>query len=72
MCNSLAIVPGQQIAPDTIIGIVDSALHRTQRTGGTGILFMVGNIARIVIGPDPGFSHRLICLPCLLVALVLP
>lgn len=50
--NGLAVVAGQQITPGTIIGIVDSALHRTQRTGGVGILLAAGDVACVVIGPD--------------------
>ena len=55
--NGLAVVAGQQIAPSTIIGIVDSSLHRTQRAGGMPIFLVDGDIACIIIGLYPKFSQ---------------
>lgn len=63
MCNSLAIVPDQQIASDTIIGIVDSTLNRTQCAGGIGTFLFAPGIAPIIIGPHLGLICRLVVLP---------
>ena len=69
--NGLAVVPGQQIAPSAIIGIVDSALHRTQCAGGIGILLPTGDVTCVVIGPDPGLTRCLVVLTSQLVGRII-
>ena len=61
--NGFSIPASQQIAPGTVtICVVDGAQHRAQAASGVGIFFFGEDIARIVIGPDPGLACCLVVL----------
>ena len=55
--NGFPVPAGQQIAPGTVtIGVVDGTEYRAQAARGVGIFLAAGDVAGIIISPDP-------CLP---------
>ena len=60
--NGIAIISGQQIAPCGVIGISDRIDDSTQSSGGIRILCAAGDIACVVICPDPSFARCLVVL----------
>lgn len=62
--KAFSVPAGQQIAPGTVtIGVVDGAQDRTQTARGVGIFLAAGDVAGIIISPDPCLPGRLVILP---------
>lgn len=67
--NRLAVVACQQVAPGGIaIGIGNRINNRAKRSDGVGILLAAGDVAPVVVGPDPGLARRLAIFPGQLVS----
>ena len=66
-----AVPIGQQITPGAVtISVVDGTEYRTKAACGVGIFLAAGDVAGIVICPDPGLTRCLIILPGQLVRTV--
>ena len=62
--DGLTVVTRQQIAPGGVaIGIGNRINNRAKRSSGVGILLAAGDIAPVVISPNPGLACRLVVLP---------
>lgn len=62
--DGLTVVTRQQIAPGGVaIAVVNGALYGTQSARCVGILLAAGDIAPVVISPNPGLACRLVVLP---------
>ena len=65
--DGFSVVARQQVAPGAVIGIGYGLLGGAQVAGGVGVFLFGLDIARIIVGPDPGLPRcrDYIILPCL-------
>ena len=62
--DPFAIISSQKIAPIGItVSIVDGIKDAPKGPGGIGIFLLALNVARAIVGPDPGPIRRLVILP---------